>query len=144
MIEFRNVSKSFWTGTQRKVILDQASFRIDLGVSMGILAPNGAGKTTLINMMSGLEKPDEGEIIRTSKISFPLGYMGGLNGKMDAVTNARYIARIYALDPIMSKLFAGIFVVWANISKCRSPHTPRGCVRVLHWHYCWLSNSIST
>ncbi len=99
MIEFRNVSKSFWTGTQRKVILDQASFRIDLGVSMGILAPNGTGKTTLINMMSGLEKPDEGEILRTSKISFPLGYMGGLNGKMDAVTNARYIARIYALDP---------------------------------------------
>lgn len=55
MIEFRNVSKSFWTGAQRKVILDQASFKIELGRSMGILAPNGTGKTTIINMMAGLE-----------------------------------------------------------------------------------------
>lgn len=99
MIEFRNVSKSFWTGTQRKVILDQASFRIDVGISVGILAPNGTGKTTLINLMSGLEKPDEGEIIRTSKISFPLGYMGGLNPKLNALENTRYIARLYSLDP---------------------------------------------
>ncbi|MEO1314548.1 MAG: ABC transporter, partial [Pseudomonadota bacterium] len=30
MIEFRNVSKSFWTGETRKVILDQASFRVEL------------------------------------------------------------------------------------------------------------------
>ena len=57
MLEFRNVSKSFWTGTQRKVILDRASFRVEIGQSLGILAPNGTGKTTLINMMAGLEKP---------------------------------------------------------------------------------------
>ena len=41
MLEFDNVSKSFWTGTQRKVILDRASFRVELGESLGILAPNG-------------------------------------------------------------------------------------------------------
>lgn len=99
MLEFKNVSKSFWTGARRKIILDQASFRIDIGVSIGILAPNGSGKTTLINMMSGLEKPDEGEVIRTSKISFPLGYMGGLNPKLNALENTRYIARLYSLDP---------------------------------------------
>lgn len=99
MIEFRNVSKSFWTGQQRKVILDQASFRVEIGNSIGILAPNGTGKTTLINMMCGLEKPDEGEIIRSSKISFPLGFMGGLNNKHTAVENSRYIARLYGLEP---------------------------------------------
>jgi len=77
MIEFRNVSKSFWTGTQRKVILDRASFRVELGNSMGILASNGTGKTTIINMMAGLEKPDEGTIRKTSRVSFPLGFMGG-------------------------------------------------------------------
>lgn len=99
MIEFRNVSKSFWTGQQRKVILDRASFRVNLGGSIGILAPNGTGKTTLINMMAGIEKPDEGEIIRTSRISFPLGYMGGVMPKLNAVENSRYIARLYGLDP---------------------------------------------
>lgn len=98
-IEFRNVSKSYWTGTHRKVILDQASFKIELGRSMGILAPNGTGKTTVIRMMSGLEKPDEGKIIRTSRVSFPLGFMGGVSSKHTAAENSRYIARLYGLDP---------------------------------------------
>ncbi|WP_112323919.1 ABC transporter ATP-binding protein [Oceanibium sediminis] len=98
MIEFRNVSKSFWTGKTRKVILDQATFRIELGQSMGILAPNGTGKTTIINMMAGLEKPDEGQIIRTSKISFPLGVVSGINKSHSGQENCRYIARLYGLD----------------------------------------------
>jgi capsular polysaccharide transport system ATP-binding protein len=99
MIEFQQVSKSFWTGTQRKVILDRASFRVDIGRSMGILAPNGAGKTTIINMMAGLEKPDEGAIRKTSRVSFPLGFMGGVNNRHTAKENCRYIARLYGLDP---------------------------------------------
>ncbi|MBL9051939.1 MAG: ATP-binding cassette domain-containing protein [Tabrizicola sp.] len=99
MIEFHEVSKSFWTGTRRKVILDRASFRVDLGNSLGILAENGAGKTTIINMMAGLEKPDEGTIRKTSRVSFPLGFMGGVNPKHTAKENCRYIAKLYGLDP---------------------------------------------
>ncbi|MFK7876861.1 MAG: ABC transporter ATP-binding protein [Paracoccaceae bacterium] len=99
MLEFVDVSKSFWTGTQRKVILDRVSFRVELGRSMGVLAPNGTGKTTLINMMAGLEKPDEGEINRNCNISFPLGFMGGVVTKISALENSRYIARLYGLDP---------------------------------------------
>ncbi|WP_395002725.1 ABC transporter ATP-binding protein [Cypionkella sp.] len=99
MIAFENVSKSFWTGKSRKVILDRASFTVEVGNSLGILAKNGTGKTTVINMMAGLEKPDEGRVIRTSRISFPLGFMGGMVGRHSAKENARYIARLYALDP---------------------------------------------
>ncbi len=98
MIEFENVSKSFWTGTQRKVILDRAAFRVELGRSLGILASNGAGKTTIVNMMAGLEKPDEGEIRRTCRVSFPLGFMGGVVNRNTATENARYIATLYGLD----------------------------------------------
>ncbi len=99
MLEFINVSKSFWTGKQRKVILDRASFRVELGNSMGILARNGTGKTTLINMVAGLEKPDEGQIIKNCRVSFPLGFMGGVISKLSAMENSRYIARLYGLDP---------------------------------------------
>ncbi|SHJ07881.1 capsular polysaccharide transport system ATP-binding protein [Palleronia salina] len=99
MIEFNDVSKSFWTGSHRKVILDHASFRVELGHSLGILAPNGTGKTTLINMMAGLEKPDEGSIRRTSRISFPLGFMGGVVNRLSGRENARFIAKLYGLDP---------------------------------------------
>ncbi|MEP5761499.1 MAG: ATP-binding cassette domain-containing protein [Litoreibacter sp.] len=99
MIEFRNVSKSFWTGEQRKVILDRASFRVELGNSLGILAPNGTGKTTIVNMMAGIEQPDEGEIVRQARISFPLGFMGGIIPRLSAMENCRFIARLYDKDP---------------------------------------------
>ena len=99
MLEFENVSKSFWTGTQRKVILDRVSFRVELGNSLGILAPNGTGKTTLIRLMAGLEKPDEGEVRRGCNISFPLGFMGGVVSRVSAMENSRYIAKLYGLDP---------------------------------------------
>ncbi len=99
MLEFDNVSKSFWTGSQRKVILDRASFRVELGGSLGILAKNGTGKTTLINMMCGLEKPDEGTIRSDCRVSFPLGFMGGIVPRHTANENSRYIARLYGLDP---------------------------------------------
>ncbi|MGR3271953.1 ATP-binding cassette domain-containing protein [Thalassococcus profundi] len=99
MLEFENVSKSFWTGSHRKVILDRVSMRVPLGESLGVLAPNGTGKTTLIRMMAGLEKPDEGEIRRTCRVSFPLGFMGGVVSKHSAMENARFIARLYGLDP---------------------------------------------
>ncbi len=106
MLEFDTVSKSFWTGKQRKVILDRASFRVELGMSLGILAPNGTGKTTLINMMAGLEKPDEGEIRRTCRVSFPLGFMGGVVNKNTGQENARFIARLYGLDPDYVEAFS--------------------------------------
>lgn len=112
MLEFKDVSKSFWTGRQRKVILDRASFRVEIGRSLGILAPNGTGKTTLINMMAGLEKPDEGEIVRACRISFPLGFMGGVVARHTGRENCRYIARLYGLDPdyveAFSRWLAGI------------------------------------
>lgn len=98
MLEFDNVSKSFWTGTRRKVILDRVSFRVELGHSIGILAPNGTGKTTLINMMAGLEKPDEGTIRKECTVSFPLGFTGAVVSRVSAKENCRYIARIYGLD----------------------------------------------
>ncbi|MCB2111216.1 MAG: ATP-binding cassette domain-containing protein [Defluviimonas sp.] len=106
MIEFENVSKSYWTGKKRKVILDRASFRVELGNSLGILAPNGTGKTTIINMIAGLEKPDEGRITRSCRVSFPLGFMGGVVPRHTARENARFIARLYGLDPDYIEAFS--------------------------------------
>lgn len=106
MLEFDNVSKSFWTGKTRKVILDRATFRVELGRSLGILAPNGTGKTTLINMMAGIEKPDEGVIRKSCRVSFPLGFMGGVVPKHTACENARFIARLYGMDPDYVEAFS--------------------------------------
>lgn len=43
--------------------VDQLSFDIRAGETIGLLGPNGAGKTTTISMLVGLLKPDAGEVV---------------------------------------------------------------------------------
>ena len=102
MLEFENVSKSFWTGTQRKVILDQRVLSAwNLGKSLGDTGAERHRQNHVDQrMMAGLEKPDEGEIRRGCRISFPLGFMGGVvTETLGPSKTARYIARLYGLDP---------------------------------------------
>jgi sulfate-transporting ATPase len=58
VIEFRNVSKGFGD----RLLIDELSFRVPPGAIVGIIGPNGAGKSTLFRMITGIEKPDSGEI----------------------------------------------------------------------------------
>ncbi len=58
VIEFNNVSKAYG----ERLLIDNLSLKIPPGAIVGIIGPNGAGKSTLVRMLTGLEKPDSGEI----------------------------------------------------------------------------------
>jgi energy-dependent translational throttle protein EttA len=58
VIEFNGVTKSFGD----RVLIDNLSFKVPPGAIVGIIGPNGAGKSTLFRMITGLEKPDAGEV----------------------------------------------------------------------------------
>ncbi len=45
-----------------RLLVDGLSFSLPRGGIVGIIGPNGAGKTTLFRMLTGVEKPDAGEI----------------------------------------------------------------------------------
>ena len=47
--------------------VDDVSFQLREGESLGIIGPNGSGKTTLINLITGFLKPDRGRIIYRGK-----------------------------------------------------------------------------
>jgi ATP-binding cassette subfamily F protein uup len=55
-----------------KVIFDDASYGIEENDKIGIIGINGTGKTTLLNIIAGMEKPDEGQVIRQNncKVSY--------------------------------------------------------------------------
>jgi len=63
VIEVRNVWKSFKSVRAVKGI----DLNIPKGQFTALLGPNGAGKTTLVEMIEGIQKPDEGEILITGK-----------------------------------------------------------------------------
>jgi sulfate-transporting ATPase len=58
VIEAKNLRKSYGD----RLLIDNLNFNLPAGGIVGIIGPNGAGKTTLFRMMSGLEKPDAGEL----------------------------------------------------------------------------------
>ncbi len=95
MIIFENVTKRYKTKTGYKIILDQATFKIEPGHNVGILGGNGAGKSTLLRMVAGAEAPDSGKIIRRARVSFPLGFSGTFHPQLSGRENARFLARIY-------------------------------------------------
>lgn len=58
-IEFKNVSFSY-TGVGRN--LENLSFRLERGQTLGILGPTGSGKSTIVNLLLRLYDPDEGGV----------------------------------------------------------------------------------
>ena len=58
-LELRGISKSF--GGVR--VLRDVDFRLAGGEVVGLLGDNGAGKSTLIKIVTGVHRPDEGEIL---------------------------------------------------------------------------------
>jgi len=58
VIEINHLRKGYGD----RLLIEDLSCQIPPGAIVGIIGPNGAGKTTLFRMLTGLEKPDSGEI----------------------------------------------------------------------------------
>jgi ABC-type branched-subunit amino acid transport system ATPase component len=59
LLELRGVSLSF--GGLR--VLDQLDLHVDEGEIVSVIGPNGAGKTTLFNLITGIYRPQAGDIV---------------------------------------------------------------------------------
>lgn len=100
IIEFSNVSKSF----NKTVILKNVSFKIQAGEAIGFVGQNGCGKSVLFKLISGIYRPDNGEIFVNGeklgeKTDFPknIGIIIDSPGFIDIYTgfqNLKYLATI--------------------------------------------------
>jgi len=59
LLELRSVDKAFGGLS----VVSELDVRIDEGEIVSIIGPNGAGKTTVFNLISGLYRPDAGDIV---------------------------------------------------------------------------------
>lgn len=58
VIEAENLSKGF----NDRLLIDGLNFKLPPGGIVGVIGPNGAGKSTLFKMITGADKPDQGDI----------------------------------------------------------------------------------
>lgn len=63
LIQFKDVVRVYGSGEGRQVAVDHVSFEIEKGEFVVILGPSGAGKSTVLNMLGGMDTPDEGKVI---------------------------------------------------------------------------------
>ncbi len=114
IITFKNVSKTYilYKNDQARFkalfikpknpktnrALNNVSFEIYRGESVGIVGDNGAGKSTLLKMITGVAFPDEGEIIVNGKVAALLELTAGFSMEMTGRENIYLKGYILGLE----------------------------------------------
>ena len=89
IIELKNVAKSF--GNVNAV--DGISFDVNAGEVVGLIGDNGAGKSTLIKILSGVHKPDTGQIfVRGNDVTAHWNAAKSRNSGIETVYQDRALA----------------------------------------------------
>ena len=114
IIRFKNVSKTYilYKNDQARFkalfikprnpktnrALNDVSFEIKRGESVGIVGDNGAGKATLLKMITGVAFPDEGDIIVDGKVAALLELTAGFSMEMTGRENIYLKGYILGLE----------------------------------------------
>ncbi|MGD8374957.1 MAG: ABC-F family ATP-binding cassette domain-containing protein [Acidobacteriota bacterium] len=69
MIRLERVRRQFGP----RVLFEDLSWLIPEGARLGLVGPNGAGKTTLLRLVAGLDRPDDGTVVRAKRVR--VGYL---------------------------------------------------------------------
>lgn len=62
IVELKGVGKGFREGERERVVFRDAALAIDPGEWVFLLGRSGSGKSTLLNLISGIDRPDRGEV----------------------------------------------------------------------------------
>lgn len=68
LVQLRGIYKSFREGERERVVFRDASLDIARGEWVFLLGRSGSGKSTLLNLISGIDMPDQGDVVVDSKI----------------------------------------------------------------------------
>lgn len=114
IITFKNVSKTYilYKNDQARFkalfikprnpktnkALNNVSFEIRRGESVGIVGDNGAGKSTLLKMITGVAFPDEGDIVVNGKVAALLELTAGFSLEMTGRENIYLKGYILGLE----------------------------------------------
>jgi len=97
-----------------KTAVDQLSFQVPTGMLYGFLGVNGAGKTTTLRMISGLIRPDAGQVrvcgidvvAEPRRAKQPLAYIPDdpvLYGKLNPMEHLEFVAALWNVDPVVAR-----------------------------------------
>jgi putative ABC transport system ATP-binding protein len=63
LVSINEVVKRYKRGKQTVKVLDRVNLTVEKGSFVALMGPSGSGKTTLLNLIGGLDRADEGQVI---------------------------------------------------------------------------------
>ncbi len=88
---------------ERKIVLQNVSFKIRRGETVGIMGRNGTGKSTLLRMLCGIYQPDSGQITVTERIAPLIALGAGFHPDLSGYENIYLSAAILGIPRSVTK-----------------------------------------
>jgi len=100
VVSLKNVVKTYVRGKQAVEVLHHLNLEIPEGEFLALMGPSGSGKTTLLNLIGGLDRPTEGEVIVAGE------RIDNLPGGKLAKWRARHVGFVFQFYNLMPMLSA--------------------------------------
>lgn len=94
-----NVHKYFRRGSERIDVLNGLSLEVAQADFLALMGPSGSGKTTLLNLIAGLDRPSEGQVIVGTDV---ISSMSETQLATWRTRNIGFIFQFYHLIPVLT------------------------------------------
>jgi putative ABC transport system ATP-binding protein len=100
LISLKGVVKSYKRGRQTVEVLHNLDLEVQAGEFLALMGPSGSGKTTLLNLIGGLDRPTDGEVVVAGE------HIDDLSGGGLAKWRARHVGFVFQFYNLMPTLSA--------------------------------------
>ena len=100
LVSVKGVVKTYRRGRENVEVLHNLDLTIEPGEFVALMGPSGSGKTTLLNLIGGLDRPTEGEVIVAGE------HIDELTGGQLAKWRARHVGFVFQFYNLMPTLSA--------------------------------------
>ena len=100
LISLKGVVKSYKRGRQTVEVLHNLDLDVQPGEFLALMGPSGSGKTTLLNLIGGLDRPTDGEVVVAGE------HIDDLSGGELAKWRSRHVGFVFQFYNLMPTLSA--------------------------------------
>src|SRR5438105_2258020 len=100
LLQIKGVDKVFRRGSEDIHVLQKLNLDVPQGEFLALMGPSGSGKSTLLNLIGGLDRPSEGEVIIGGES------INNLSDRQLAAWRSRHIGFVFQLYNLLPALTA--------------------------------------
>lgn len=101
----------------RSTVLDQISFKVPRGESLGIIGENGAGKSTLLKLLTGVLRPTAGKVQRHGSVGALLELGAGFHPDLTGRQNIDLAGTLSGLSAREIRAHSAQIIEFADIGR---------------------------